>query len=84
MDLLIILDIIEFAIDSSSKFIVVASDGVFEVLSNTLVESIVNSYYKANDPQGASARLVDEAAKQWKKTDGQDDITCVVVFFNID
>lgn len=60
------------------------SDGVFEVLENSQVESIVLPYYNNNKPETAASSLVERSILQWRKeTDGQDDITAIVVFFDI-
>ena len=60
------------------KFVVLASDGVFEHLSNQQVVDIAG---KHTDPRAASEAVVSEARKQWQKK-GQgyvDDITALVV-----
>lgn len=60
-------EIIEERISSTSQFLVVASDGVWEFLDNEAVYKIVEPYYKKQDPEGASHKLIDEAAKLWKQ-----------------
>lgn len=75
-------EIIEAKIESSTQFLVLASDGVWEFLNNLTVCKIIEPYYKKNDPDGACTRLIEESAKMWKQEDdGQDDITCVIIFF---
>ena len=73
---------IEEKIDQDCKFIVVASDGIWEFLDNKRVGEIVMPYYKNDDPEGACKALIKEATEWWNKEDiVVDDITVVVVFF---
>ena len=73
---------IEEKIDQDCKFIVVASDGIWEFLDNKRVGEIVMPYYKNDDPDGACKALIKEATEWWNKEDIiVDDITVVVVFF---
>ena len=60
-------EIFEYTLTSNfPKFIVIASDGVWEFLTNEKVAEIVNWYYKNNDVNGAADKLVEEAIKKWK------------------
>ena len=73
---------IEDKIDNETKFIVIASDGVWEFLDNNKVAEIVLPFYKKNDPDGACKALIKESTEWWNKEDiVVDDITCIVVFF---
>ena len=73
---------IEEKIDQDCKFIVVASDGIWEFLDNKRVGEIVMPYYKNDDPDGACKALIKEATEWWNKEDiVVDDITVVIVFF---
>ena len=45
----------------------IASDGVWEFLTNKRVMEIVNPYYKINDPSAAADKLIEESTKCWKK-----------------
>ena len=58
-------EIIECNVTNESKFIVVGSDGIWEILSNEEVASIVNPYYKIMDVESATDRLIEEASKKW-------------------
>ena len=44
---------IEEKVDKDTKFMVIASDGVWEFLENKAVVDIVMPFYKKNDPDGA-------------------------------
>ena len=73
---------IEDKVDKDTKFIVVASDGVWEFLDNKAVTNIVMPFYKKNDPDGACKALTKESTEWWNKEDiVVDDITVVCVFF---
>ena len=73
---------IEEKIDQDCKFIVVASDGIWEFLDNKRVGEIVMPYYKNDDPDGACKALIKEATEWWNKEDiVVDDITVVIAFF---
>jgi serine/threonine protein phosphatase PrpC len=58
---------IEHEITSDSKYIVIASDGIWEFLDNFKVMSMVTPYYLKNDPEGAALQLIHEATQWWDK-----------------
>ncbi len=73
---------IENKVDKDTKFIVIASDGVWEFLENERVAEIVMPFYNNDDPDGACKALIKESTDWWNKEDiVVDDITVVVVFF---
>ena len=73
---------IEDTIDKDTKFIVVASDGVWEFLDNNAVKDIVMPYYEKNDPNGACKELIKKSTEWWNQEDiVVDDITVVIAFF---
>ncbi|XP_057533421.1 probable protein phosphatase 2C 9 [Amaranthus tricolor] len=61
-------------IDLSTDLLILASDGLWKVLSN---EEAVNIARKIKDPQKAAKQLATEALKR----DSKDDISCIVVRF---
>lgn len=75
-------EIIENTLMGNEQFIVVASDGIWEFLSNDKVKELVMPYYLNNKPNEACEKLIHEASLEWDK-DGsaRDDITCIVYFF---
>ena len=76
-------DIIEMKIDKDYEYMIVASDGVWEFLENKDVCNLIQPFYEKNDIDGACNKVVEESAKKWKiEDDGQDDITCIIVFFD--
>ena len=73
---------IEEKIDKDTKFLVIASDGVWEFLDNETVRDMVMPYYQKNDPNGACKELIKKSTEWWNKEDiVVDDITVIVVFF---
>ncbi|EGR31134.1 protein phosphatase 2c, putative, partial [Ichthyophthirius multifiliis] len=74
-------EILQFDIGEDDKFIVIASDGVWEFLSNEQVVDIVAPFYKNNNINGAAESLIKQSVKQWQENDDViDDITCVILF----
>jgi len=65
-------------ITKGDEILVIASDGVFEFLTNQQVIDICAS---SDNPQQACARLLEESYKQWLHYELRtDDITCIVLF----
>lgn len=67
------------------KFLIVASDGVWEFLNNDTVLELMARYREANDIEGACDELMNISLQSWiDDEDGCiDDITFVVVFFGV-
>eukprot|EP00298_Acanthocystis_sp_HF-20_P007823 c17310_g1_i1.p1 GENE.c17310_g1_i1~~c17310_g1_i1.p1 ORF type:complete len:350 (+),score=130.58 c17310_g1_i1:45-1052(+) len=74
-------DVITHTLDfTKDKFIILASDGVWEFITSPEAVSIVASQ---SDPQQAADTLCREALKRWRSEEEIcDDITVVVVFFS--
>ena len=60
-------EILEHEIGDECKFIILASDGVWEFMDNKRVTNIVHPFYLRNDPDGAVNFLTREASYQWEK-----------------
>lgn len=74
-------ELFEFLLSPEDQFLVVASDGVWEFLSNDDVAKIVAPYYAQSSPEAAANALVKEAFKKWMEEEEViDDITCVIIF----
>jgi serine/threonine protein phosphatase PrpC len=74
--------ILEYELNKDVKYIVVASDGIWEFLSNENVKDIGKKYYKDKNPNGFCHELVKTSYKIWKENGVTvDDITAVVAFF---
>ena len=77
-------EIREFNLNKSNPFaIVVASDGVWEFMSNEQVKNIVKKYKYNKDGFKCSKEIVEKSRQIWAGTSfAIDDITCVTVFFD--
>ena len=60
-----------------------ATDGIWQFLSNEKVKNILLPYYEENNITGASQKLVSLALRMWetKNPDFIDDITVILLFF---
>ncbi len=67
------------------KLIVIASDGVWEFLSNEDVAQIVYPFFEKRNAEGAAEALVRESYLKWKSEEDDiiDDITCVIIFLDV-
>ena len=59
-------EILEMNLTEQDKFIVIASDGVWEFLSNDEVVGLIMPHYKNNSAEKAAETLIREALKRWK------------------
>ena len=74
--------IVEYTICSESKYMMVASDGIWEFISNEEAMRIGNKFYLRNDASGLCKELYEKSLNLWLKEDCVvDDITLIVVFF---
>jgi serine/threonine protein phosphatase PrpC len=79
-------EIDEFTLTSKDKILVLASDGVWEFLSNEVVTDIVTPFFggKNDAPEDAANALVNASYQSWKdEEDVVDDITCVIIFLDL-
>ena len=73
-------ELLSYQLDRSCRCLVVASDGVFEFMSNAEVLAVARRH--AGDPERASAEIVRVAYQNWANEDTRsDDVTCVVAYF---
>ncbi len=77
-------EIFEYNINSVKPIaIIVASDGVWEFMSNEQVKNILNKHRYNQDAYACSKEIVEKARQIWKGTSfAIDDITCVIAFFD--
>ena len=77
-------DIIIKNIDSTCKYLVLGSDGLWDMIKPYDVNRIVNPYFNKGDPDGACKVLLKKVNKNWEKDDSdKDDITIIVVFIGL-
>jgi serine/threonine protein phosphatase PrpC len=75
-------DFILKTLKNNMKFIVIASDGIWEFFSNKNVCDIVNNYYAKGDAEGATKELIEKGKKKWaEEGDNADDISVITIFF---
>jgi serine/threonine protein phosphatase PrpC len=73
----------ETVLSVDDKFIVIASDGIWEFLPNDQVVEMIVPYWQDNNPEGACERLVNEAVYHWQNEDEViDDITIIIIFLS--
>jgi serine/threonine protein phosphatase PrpC len=84
-DLILLIEILELDLCKDDKFIVLASDGVWEFLSNEDVAAIVMPFFEKRNAEGAAEALVRESYLKWKSEEDDiiDDITCVIIFLDV-
>ena len=78
-------EILELDLCKDDKFIVIASDGVWEFLSNDDIAKIVKPFFEAKNAEKAAEAVVKESYLRWKREEEGivDDITCVIVFLDV-
>ena len=75
-------DISEYSFLHEDKFIILASDGIWEFISNEECVNYVKDYYIKKDINGALNFLYKEASKRWIiEEEVIDDITLILIFF---
>ena len=57
----------QYDLEEEDKFIVLASDGIWEFLSNQEVIELVVPFYQKNSMEAACNKLVQEASARWKE-----------------
>ena len=60
-------EILEFQLTEEDKMIVLASDGVWEFLSNDQVMNLILPFYHKNQPEGACEKVIKESVIWWRK-----------------
>ena len=72
----------EYNLNKDVKYIIMASDGIWEFMNNEQVMNIGNKYYIMNDPDTFCHFLVKKSTELWGKNSRNiDDITIIVIFF---
>ena len=75
-------EIIEYTLNKNSRYLIIATDGIWEFISNEKVMKIGNKFYPKSDPINLCNELVKEANLCWEKENFiRDDITVLVVYF---
>ena len=75
-------EIKEFDFDENDKFMIIASDGIWEFISSQECVNIIKDFYDKNDLKGCCEFLYQESSKRWlKEEEVIDDTTLILVFF---
>ena len=75
-------EIEEFDITEDDKFIIIASDGIWEFISSQECVNFIKDFYVKKDLKGCLKFLLNESSKRWiKEEEVIDDITAVLIFF---
>ena len=76
-------EVSEYFFKPEDKFMVLASDGLFEFMESQEVIDIIKDYYDKNDIVGCCEYLYKESTRKWlqEEEDTIDDITMILVFF---
>jgi serine/threonine protein phosphatase PrpC len=71
-------------LNDQDKAIVIASDGIWDRISNEEMANIIRPFYEKKDSEGATHELVRVSVERWQRDQGMvDDITVLVVFLNV-
>ena len=77
-------DIIIHELTPADKFIVIATDGVWEFITNQDCVDIVSDFYESGNIEKACDVLMQRSIDKWNSEDNVvDDITFIIAFFNI-
>ena len=77
-------EILEMNLIEGDQFIILASDGVWEFISNEEAANIIMPHYQNNSAEKAAEAIIKEAIKRWQEEDTSiDDITCIIIFLSI-
>ena len=76
-------EIKEFDFDENDKFMIIASDGIWEFISSQECVNIIKDFYEKNDMKGCADYLYEESSKRWiKEEEVIDDTTLILVYFD--
>ena len=75
-------EIKEFNFEEGDKFMIIASDGIWEFISSQECVEIVSKYYEKGDLKGCCEYLYEESSKRGlKEEEVIDDTTLILVYF---
>ena len=75
-------EILDFDFEDEDKFLIVASDGIWEFISSDEAVEILKDFYEGDDIENGVLELYKEARNRWIfEEEVIDDITLIVVFF---
>ncbi len=72
-------ELVQTTISATDKLIVLATDGIWEFMSELEIAELLLPLAEEGDAQEAAEKLVQEAARRWEENEEMvDDITCIV------
>lgn len=75
--------ITEYILNIETKFVIMATKGLWKVLTNKQAAYYVNKGYKLSNPLESCRKIMEKASEIWQKTsNSRDDISIFVLFFN--
>ena len=77
-------DIKEYNFDfRKTKILMIATDGIWEFLSNEKIKDIIMPFYEENNINGAINKIINVARKFWKIKNPEyiDDLSSILIFF---
>ena len=75
-------EIKEYIFNPNDKFMIIASDGIWEFISSQECINIIKEFYNNNDIKGCCEFLYQESSIRWlKEEEVIDDTTMIIVFF---
>lgn len=75
-------EIKEYVFDEGDKFMIIASDGIWEFISSNECVNMIKDFYLKNDMKGCCEFLYTESRARWiKEEEVVDDITIILVYF---
>lgn len=76
-------EITSFSIQSEDRFIILATDGIWEFISSEEAVELVGRALETKQTEMCCYNLVKEAVRRWDAEDNSvDDITVIIVFFS--
>ena len=76
-------EIFDYSFVHEDKFVIIASDGIFEFISSDECVSMVKNFYLKDDIEGAMYYLYKESSKKWiMEEEVIDDISLILIFLN--
>ena len=78
-------EIREIELLEQDKFVILASDGVWEFLSNREVIDLIIPFWEIGNPQQACDCIERESVRRWKQRNPAsiDDISMIILFLNV-
>ena len=62
-------DILEYDLNSSTRFVIACSDAVFEFMNNQTVMELGKKFFRLNDASAFCHELVSQALIEWETND---------------